>query len=171
MSAHTSARRTLRVAAASTPQGQPGADTAAEAGRGGPSRAGSGSAAGKSAVGGGRCKFCRTNELAMGAVNGSPDQKTGDVTVRMTNKSTRTCSVTGFAGVDLKDIDGTSVPVHRGGEQPRITDLEPGDTATFSISYTVDFSGGSLVAPARTTRRSRSNRSAPPTDHREGKPG
>ncbi|KOU01269.1 glycine-rich secreted protein [Streptomyces sp. NRRL F-5755] len=103
-----------------------------------------GKGAGKSAVKG---KFCRTVELTMEAVDRSPDQKTGDVTVQMTNKGGRTCSVTGFAGVDLKDADGTSAPVHRGGEQPRITNLKPGDTATFSISYKVDTSGGNLATP------------------------
>ncbi|MER7988152.1 DUF4232 domain-containing protein [Streptomyces noursei] len=109
-----------------------------------PSRAGSGNGGSKS---GGKGKFCRTNELIMDAADSSPDQKVGDVTVQMTNKGGRTCSVTGFAGVDLKDADGTSAPVHRGGEQPRITDLKPGDTATFSISYAVDFRGDSLASP------------------------
>ncbi|MFE0382208.1 DUF4232 domain-containing protein [Streptomyces inhibens] len=107
-------------------------------------RAGSGNGAAK---GGGKSKFCRTNDLIMKAVNSSPDQKVGEVTVQMTNKGAKACSATGFAGVDLKDIDGTSAPVHRGGEQPRITDLKPGDTATFSISYKVDFSGDSLASP------------------------
>ncbi|MFI0259034.1 DUF4232 domain-containing protein [Streptomyces sp. NPDC017056] len=109
-----------------------------------PSRAGSGGGAAKSA---GKSKFCRTSELNMEAVDSSPDHETGDVTVQMTNKGGRTCSVTGFAGVDLKDADGTSAPVHRGGEQPRITDLKVGDTATFSISYKVDSSGDSLASP------------------------
>ncbi|MFJ9417731.1 DUF4232 domain-containing protein [Streptomyces sp. NPDC101227] len=108
------------------------------------SRAGSGDGAAK---GGGKSKFCRTNELIMKAVDSSPDSKTGDVTVRMTNKGARTCSAAGFAGADLKDIDGTSAPVHRGREVPRITDLKPGDTATFSISYKVDFSGDSIASP------------------------
>ncbi|MFI2238052.1 DUF4232 domain-containing protein [Streptomyces chrestomyceticus] len=123
-----------------------GEGTAPRAGSGGgaPSRAGSGGGAAK---GGGKGKFCRTSELTMGASDSSPDQETGDVTVQMTNKGGRTCSVTGFAGVDLKDADGTSAPVHRGGEQPRITDLRPGDTATFSISYSVDSSGGNMATP------------------------
>ncbi|MFK8848079.1 DUF4232 domain-containing protein [Streptomyces sp. Ac-502] len=127
---------------------KPGAGdgTAPRAGSGGgaSSRAGSGGGAAK---GGGKGKFCRTSELNMEAVDSSPDQQTGDVTVQMTNKSGRNCSVTGFAGVDLKDADGTSAPVHRGGEQPRITDLRPGDTATFSISYSVDNSDGNLATP------------------------
>ncbi|MFJ9414243.1 DUF4232 domain-containing protein [Streptomyces sp. NPDC101227] len=109
-----------------------------------PSRAGSGNGAAK---GSGKTAFCRTNDLTMAAANSSPDQKTGDVTVRMTNKGASTCSAAGFAGVDLKDIDGTSAPVHRGREVPRITDLKPGDTATFSISYKVDFSGDSIASP------------------------
>ncbi|MGG2463262.1 DUF4232 domain-containing protein [Streptomyces sp. RGM 3693] len=123
-----------------------GDGAASRAGSGGAasSRAHSGSGAAK---GGGKSKFCRTNDLVMEAVDSSPDQKTGEVTVQMTNKGGSTCSATGFAGVDLKDLDGTSAPVHRGGEQPRITDLKPGDTATFSISYTVDFSGDSLASP------------------------
>ncbi|KAA6214932.1 DUF4232 domain-containing protein [Streptomyces albofaciens JCM 4342] len=126
--------------------GSEGEGTSSRGGSGGSasSRAGSGSGAAK---GGGKGKFCRTSELTMEAVDSSPDQKVGDVTVQMTNKSGRTCSVTGFAGVDLKDADGTSAPVHRGGEQPRITDLKPGGTATFSISYPVDSSGDSLVSP------------------------
>ncbi|WP_039639709.1 DUF4232 domain-containing protein [Streptomyces sp. 769] len=116
--------------------------TSSHAGSGGTasSRAGSGGGSGKG-------KFCRTSDLVMEAVDSSPDQKVGKVTVQMTNKGGTTCSATGFAGVDLKDADGTSAPVHRGGEQPRITGLKPGDTATFSISYAVDFSGDSLASP------------------------
>ncbi|AKA08798.1 hypothetical protein SAZ_23515 [Streptomyces noursei ZPM] len=76
-----------------------------------------------------------------------PARDVFDALVQMTNKGGSTCSAAGFAGVDLKDADGTSAPVHRGGEVPRITDLKPGDTATFSISYKVDFSGDSLASP------------------------
>ncbi|OKI10111.1 hypothetical protein A6A06_05765 [Streptomyces sp. CB02923] len=126
------------------PNSGDGASSRAGSGGGAPSRAGSGSGAAKGAA---KSKFCRTNELNMEAVDSSPDQQTGDVTIQMTNKGSRTCSVTGFAGVDLKDADGTSAPVHRGGEQPRITDLRIGDTATFSISYKVDSSGGNLATP------------------------
>ncbi|AIA08098.1 DUF4232 domain-containing protein [Streptomyces noursei] len=107
-------------------------------------RAGSGATAAKS---GGKVPFCRTSDLIMDASDSSPDQKVGEITVQMTNKGGSTCSAAGFAGVDLKDADGTSAPVHRGGEVPRITDLKPGDTATFSISYKVDFSGDSLASP------------------------
>jgi hypothetical protein len=109
----------------------------------GPSRAGSGSGASKS---GGKGTFCRTSDLVMEADNSSHGTD-GEITVQMTNKGGGTCSATGFAGVDLKDADHTSAPIQRGGEQPRITDLKPGDTATFSISYTVDHSGSGLAKP------------------------
>ncbi|MFK0295002.1 DUF4232 domain-containing protein [Streptomyces sp. NPDC090442] len=95
----------------------------------------------------GKSKFCRTSDLVMEADNSSRDPKTGDITIQMTSKAGSACSVTGFAGVDLKDADGTSAPVHRGGEVPRITNLNPGDTATFSISYKADLSGDSLANP------------------------
>ncbi|MFE3647329.1 DUF4232 domain-containing protein [Streptomyces sp. NPDC059152] len=121
-----------------------GTSSRAGSGTSAPSRAHSGGGTAQSA---GKAKFCRTSDLTMEAVDSSPDQKVGEITVQMTNKGGSTCSAAGFAGVDLKDADGTSAPVHRGGEVPRITDLKPGDTATFSISYKVDFSGGSLANP------------------------
>ncbi|MDX3229789.1 DUF4232 domain-containing protein [Streptomyces sp. ME19-01-6] len=158
----TARRRTLRVAAAaliaaaglSLTACNNADDTASKPATGASSAGSSAGAQGTDAQpdnaksgSGGKSKFCRTNDLVMEAVDSSPDQKVGEVTVQMTNKGAKTCSATGFAGVDLKDIDGTSAPVHRGGEQPRITDLKPGDTATFSISYEVDFSGDSLASP------------------------
>ncbi|KOG91969.1 DUF4232 domain-containing protein [Streptomyces varsoviensis] len=97
--------------------------------------------------GGGTFKSCSTDDLTMEAVDSSPDDNTGDVTVQMTNKSGATCSATGFAGADIKDADGTSAPVRRADNQPRITNLQPGDTATFNISYDVDHSGDSLAQP------------------------
>ncbi|MEU8825793.1 DUF4232 domain-containing protein [Streptomyces sp. NPDC048636] len=123
-----------------------GSSAGAQGSDGQPDNAKSGSGNGAS-KGGGKGKFCRTDDLMMEAVDSSPDQQTGEVTVQMTNKGAKTCSATGFAGVDLKDGDGTSAPVHRGGEQPRITDLKSGDTATFSISYKVDSSGDSQASP------------------------
>ncbi|MEV0281980.1 DUF4232 domain-containing protein [Streptomyces sp. NPDC050610] len=96
---------------------------------------------------GGKPDFCRTDDLMMEAVDSSPDKQTGDVTVQMTNKGGSTCSATGFAGVDLKDLDNTSASVTRADNQPRITNLKPGDTATFNISYPADTSGDSLANP------------------------
>ncbi|MEV0260412.1 DUF4232 domain-containing protein [Streptomyces sp. NPDC050617] len=108
------------------------------------SRAGSGGGASK---GDSTFESCRTDDLVISAVDSSPDENTGDVTVKMTNKGGSTCSATGFAGADLKDADGTSAPIERADNQPRVTNLQPGDTATFNISYEVDHSGDSLAQP------------------------
>ncbi|MCP9210447.1 DUF4232 domain-containing protein [Streptomyces cucumeris] len=136
----TASKPTAGASSADSSAGAQGSDAQ-------PDNANGSDSGGGSANGGGKGKFCRADDLMMEAVDSSPDEKVGEVTVQMTNKGAKTCSATGFAGVDLKDIDGTSAPVHRGGEQPRITDLKPGDTATFSISYEVDFSGDSLASP------------------------
>jgi hypothetical protein len=99
------------------------------------------------ADGGGKTPICHTADLAMQAKNTSPDAQTGDVTVLMTNKGAGTCSAAGFPGADIKDSDGTSVSVDRGREVPKVTDLKPGETASFSISYPVDHSGDRLYLP------------------------
>ncbi|WP_031512507.1 DUF4232 domain-containing protein [Streptomyces sp. NRRL F-5123] len=115
-----------------------------------PSTAGSadtGGSGNKVAQGGGKSPICRTADLTMRAENTSPDSRTGDVTVLMTNKGAGTCSAAGFPGADLKDRDGTSVSVARGREVPKVTDLKPGETASFSISYAVDRSGDHLYNP------------------------
>lgn len=108
------------------------------------SRAGSGNGSGKSAKKG---NFCRTADLAMNASDTSPDKATGDVTVTMTNRGPNTCSATGFPGLDVKDKDGTSNPIERAGNQPRITNLKPGDTASFNVSFPLDHNGDSLADP------------------------
>lgn len=99
------------------------------------------------ADGGGKNPICHTADLTMQAKNTSPDNQTGDITVLMTNKGAGTCSAAGFPGADLKDSDGTSTAVARGREVPKITDLKPGETASFSISYSVDRSGDHLYNP------------------------
>ncbi|WP_438296372.1 DUF4232 domain-containing protein [Streptomyces sp. HUAS TT7] len=62
-------------------------------------------------------------------------------------RGSATGSATGFAGVDIKDADHTSNPIHRGHAQPRIITLKPGDAAVFDLSYTIDTSGNSLAHP------------------------
>ncbi|SEG95217.1 Protein of unknown function [Actinacidiphila yanglinensis] len=121
-----------------------GAPSAAAPSAGSSSTGGSGNDVASS---GGKTPSCRTADLTMQAKNTSPDSRTGDVTVLMTNRGSGTCSAAGFAGADLKDSDGTSVSVARGREVPKITDLRPGQTASFSISYSVDTSGDHLYNP------------------------
>lgn len=139
----SSAAPTSAAAPSSAPTTAPPADPA-------PSTAGSSTTGGSgddAGNGNAKSRICRTADLTMYAKNTSPDNATGDVTVLMTNKGAGTCSAAGFPGADLKDSDGTSVAVARGREVPKITDLKPGETAGFSISYAVDRSGGHVYNP------------------------
>jgi len=95
----------------------------------------------------GKVTFCKTEDLAIDAVDASPDTTEGRINITMVNRGAATCSATGFAGVDIKDADHTSNPIERGSAQPRVTTLEPGDAAVFDLAYTIDNSGDSLSNP------------------------
>ncbi|MEU5793143.1 DUF4232 domain-containing protein [Streptomyces sp. NPDC047813] len=150
--------------ASSAPTDSSSASSSSSAGSGAPSQGGSGSggtAAGQSASSsggsgksgsggtatGGKVTFCRTANLAIDAVDASPDKVSGRIDITMVNRGSTTCSATGFAGVDIKDADHTSSPVDRGHAEPRITVLKPGDAAVFDIAYDIDSSGKSLTSP------------------------
>lgn len=107
-------------------------------------RAGTANGAAKT---GGKVKFCKTKDLAMDAKDAAPDATSGRIDVSMVNRGSTTCSATGFAGVDIKDVDHTSNPIERGHAQPRITTLKPGDAAVFNLSYDIDKNGDSLAHP------------------------
>ncbi|MER8117260.1 DUF4232 domain-containing protein [Streptomyces sp. NPDC094031] len=113
---------------------------------GGSGKSGSGGTGGGTATGG-KVTFCRTANLAIDAVDASPDKVSGRIDITMVNRGSTTCSATGFAGVDIKDVDHTSSPVDRGHAEPRITVLKPGDAAVFDIAYDIDSSGKSLTSP------------------------
>ncbi|WP_415937498.1 DUF4232 domain-containing protein [Streptomyces sp. 039-1] len=107
---------------------------------------GSGSTKGASKAGA-KVTFCKTSNLVIDAVDAAPDKSSGRINITMINRGSSTCSATGFAGVDIKDADNTSNPIERGPAQPRITILEPGDTAIFDLAYTIDTTGNSLSSP------------------------
>ncbi|MGW0908560.1 DUF4232 domain-containing protein [Streptomyces sp. NPDC002853] len=94
-----------------------------------------------------KVSFCKTEDLAIDAVDAAPDETTGRINITMINRGSTTCSATGFAGVDIKDADTTSSPIERGPAQPRVTTLKPGDAAVFNLAYTIDNSGNSLTSP------------------------
>ncbi|MFI1679077.1 MULTISPECIES: DUF4232 domain-containing protein [unclassified Streptomyces] len=104
-------------------------------------------AAGNATKAGARVTFCKTADLAIDAKDAAPDESTGRIDVTMINRGSKTCSATGFAGVDIKDADGTSNPIERGQAQPRVTTLKPGDAAVFNLAYEIDNSGESLSKP------------------------
>jgi hypothetical protein len=96
---------------------------------------------------GSKVTFCKTKDLSISAVNAAPDKTEGRIDITMTNHGSTTCSATGFAGVDIKDVDHTSSPIERGTAQPRVTILKPGDAAVFDLAYTIDSSGNSVTTP------------------------
>ncbi|MER5949011.1 DUF4232 domain-containing protein [Streptomyces sp. NPDC001904] len=108
---------------------------------------GTGTTSNDAAQTGGRVTFCRTADLAIDAVDASPDTTEGRINITLINRGSATCSATGFAGVDIKDADHTSNPIERGPAQPRITTLKPGAAAVFDLAYTIDNSGNSLSSP------------------------
>ncbi|MFD7790163.1 DUF4232 domain-containing protein [Streptomyces sp. NPDC059759] len=123
-----------------------GQNTQAGTGTGSGSGSGSGSTKGASKAGA-KVTFCKTSNLVIDAVDAAPDKSSGRINITMINRGSSTCSATGFAGVDIKDADHTSNPIERGPAQPRITILEPGDTAIFDLAYTIDTTGNSLPSP------------------------
>ncbi|MFJ8925349.1 MULTISPECIES: DUF4232 domain-containing protein [unclassified Streptomyces] len=94
-----------------------------------------------------KATFCKTEDLAINAVDAAPDETSGRIDISMVNRGSTTCSATGFAGVDIKDKDNTSNPIERGHAEPRVTTLKPGDSAIFNLSYDIDSSGESLSSP------------------------
>ncbi|QES42162.1 hypothetical protein DEJ49_15230 [Streptomyces venezuelae] len=104
-------------------------------------------AAGNAQKAGARITFCRTADLAIDARDAAPDENTGRIDITMVNRGSKTCSATGFPGVDIKDADGTSSSTQRGQAQPRVTTLKPGQAAVANLAYDIDHSGESMSDP------------------------
>lgn len=84
---------------------------------------------------------CHTDELGYtwgGPHGGRPDMDTTyqqQVTIRLTNKSTHTCTLRGFPGVSLISQSGETWDLQRSGDTPSTLTLKPGeDTAMVSMS-------------------------------------
>ncbi|MGW4321912.1 DUF4232 domain-containing protein [Streptomyces sp. NPDC004684] len=116
---------------------------------------GSGSGSGQS----GKAGTCRTDDLTITAkdtsISGEPD---GTVTVQLTNRSGRSCTISGYAGVDLKTNAG-SVSAQRVGKSTGPSVLKAGQATYFGISYPINDTGGSgvrvtglLVTPPNETK-------------------
>ncbi|MEU6392337.1 DUF4232 domain-containing protein [Streptomyces sp. NPDC046939] len=122
-----------------------GNDVKTDSGKG----ADSGAAAKGASQTAGKVTFCKTGNLAISAVDAAPDKTEGRIDITMVNRGSTTCSVTGFAGVDITDADHTTSPIERGHAQPRITVLKPGEAAIFNLAYPIDNSGNSLTSPTK----------------------
>ncbi|MFG2343633.1 DUF4232 domain-containing protein [Streptomyces phaeochromogenes] len=157
-----------------SPSGAPSSSASASSSDKGTSGSGSGSSGGLdtdatatgTGTGGGadtgsdgKPSICRTDELEVNAADNTTDKKEGVVTVQLKNAGGRACSINGYAGVDLKAADGSTLSVERNGEPVYPAVLKNGDSAAFNITFPYNNSGGSgvrltdiLVTPPNETK-------------------
>ncbi|MFF9603584.1 DUF4232 domain-containing protein [Streptomyces sp. NPDC014684] len=107
---------------------------------------GTAASSGSGAAGGtGKAAGCRTDELEITAVDntidGDPDRT---VAVTMKNHGGHDCTISGYAGVDLKLKEG-SLSAKRTGEKATSAVLKNGQSIAFGIHYPSNDSGGSGV--------------------------
>ncbi|KPH97134.1 Protein of unknown function DUF4232 [Actinobacteria bacterium OK074] len=112
---------------------------------GGTSSGGTGAAAGTGSNANAKAGMCRTDGLEITAkdntIDGDPD---GTVVVELTNGSGSDCTISGYAGVDLKTNAGT-LSAKRTGRQATSVVLKNGKSIDFPINYPLNKSGGSGV--------------------------
>ncbi|GAA1913784.1 DUF4232 domain-containing protein [Streptantibioticus ferralitis] len=84
---------------------------------------------------------CRTANLSFSSSGGMAE---GEVLINLKNVGSKTCSMHGFPGVDLKGKDGTVSAVRGKMTAPKVT-LSPGQTTNFTLHYPPNNSGGSGV--------------------------
>ncbi|MFE7616285.1 DUF4232 domain-containing protein [Streptomyces sp. NPDC057496] len=112
---------------------------------GGQDSGGKGTAAGTGSGGSGGNDKCRTDELEITATDSTIGGDTeGTVAVEFKNGGGRDCTLSGYAGVDLKTASGT-VSAERTGEKSDPMVLKDGKSVYFGITYPVNDSGGSGV--------------------------
>ncbi|MCM2516720.1 DUF4232 domain-containing protein [Streptomyces griseoincarnatus] len=107
----------------------------------------------------GKVADCRTDELEVTASDVTIEGDTvGTVAVEFTNGGGRDCTLTGYAGVDLKTNAG-SLSAERTGEKAPSVTLEDGKSVWFAVTYPVNDSGGSgarvtglIVTPPNETK-------------------
>ncbi|MGA5443706.1 DUF4232 domain-containing protein [Streptomyces griseoincarnatus] len=91
----------------------------------------------------GKADDCRTDEMVVTASDVTIEGDTvGTVAVEFTNGGGRDCTLTGYAGVDLKTNAG-SLSAERTGEKAPSVVLKDGKSVWFAVTYPVNDSGGS----------------------------
>ncbi|MFK0235624.1 DUF4232 domain-containing protein [Streptomyces vinaceus] len=130
----------------SAPSGGPGSGSPDQAG--GKDSAGKSPApqgAGSGSGGNGTSGKCRTDDLTITAMDSTIDgDHEGTVAVTLKNRGGRDCSLSAYAGVDLKTNAG-SLSAKRTGEQAGTTVLKAGKAVSFGVNYPLNTSGGSGV--------------------------
>ncbi|MGA5108522.1 DUF4232 domain-containing protein [Streptomyces pseudogriseolus] len=93
----------------------------------------------------GKVADCRTDELEVTASDVTIEGDTvGTVAVEFANGGGRDCTLTGYAGVDLKTNAGRLSAERTGEEAPSVV-LKDGKSVWFAVTYPVNDSGGSGV--------------------------
>ena len=88
---------------------------------------------------------CTTDELEVTAADRSIDgDGEGTVAVTLKNGGGRDCSLSGYAGVDLKTSEG-ELSAKRSGEQATSATLKDGESTYFGVTYPINDTGGSGV--------------------------
>ncbi|MFJ2904439.1 DUF4232 domain-containing protein [Streptomyces sp. NPDC087212] len=114
-------------------------------GSSGSGSSGSGSSAGTGSKTSSASSRCRTDELEVTASDNTitgEDKRT--VVVELKNGGGRTCTISGFAGVDLKTNAGT-ISAKREGQTTGPDTLKNGESTFFPISYPYNKTGGTGV--------------------------
>ncbi|MFJ7203926.1 DUF4232 domain-containing protein [Streptomyces sp. NPDC098789] len=134
------------TASPSAPSTTGGADQVG--GKGSPTVAGGkGTAAGTGSDKGGASGSdkCRTGDLEITAIDSTIGGDTdGTVAVQFKNRGSRDCTLSEYAGVDLKTNAG-SISAKRTGQHPGPTTLKKGAAVSFGVTYPLNTSGGSGV--------------------------
>ena len=129
----------------SSSQGGAKATTGTSSGGSSSGGTGTGTAAGTGSDANAKAGRCRTDELEVTATDNTID---GDanrtVVVEFKNGGGRDCTISGYAGVDLKTNAGT-VSAKRTGQETTSAVLKNGKSTYFPISYPFNKSGGSGV--------------------------
>ncbi|MFJ3767467.1 DUF4232 domain-containing protein [Streptomyces sp. NPDC090082] len=93
----------------------------------------------------GKIERCHTDDLTIRASDATiGDDPTKAVAVELRNTSGRSCSIKGFAGVNLLSSEG-AIPATRRDQKDDGTTLKPGEPTFFGIFYKGNDSGGSGV--------------------------
>ncbi|MFK0223187.1 DUF4232 domain-containing protein [Streptomyces vinaceus] len=138
--------------ASSAPSGGPGPGSPGQAGgtdsagkSPAPQGATTGTGSGSGSGGSGASGKCRTDDLTITAMDSTTDgDREGTVAVTLKNRGGRDCTLSAYAGVDLKTNAG-SLSAKRTGQQAGTTVLKPGKAVSFGVTYPLNTSGGSGV--------------------------
>ncbi|MFG3113050.1 DUF4232 domain-containing protein [Streptomyces sp. NPDC048197] len=125
-----------------------------QTGKNGSGTGGSGGSASQTSSKHGASARCATGSLQAGwgsSGGGVPDMHSDaqqNVTVWLKNAGRAACTISGFPGVQLKADDGHSIDLPRSSKKPTPVTLQPGGSASFTITFLPSVNAGDRkIAP------------------------